>query len=457
MSYSQYRLAQIQSFYWWQLSQFLNGFDGSKPTIILLPGGMGSELDRTARAYPANPNGMDETIWLDLGIIFLKDALKLEIEKNLKDKDSFVVAAHGPLRFLSVTPYDDFIAFARQSGWNICVFGYDWRRPLAESADFFKRFIYEFRVRVMRHGPDPIPKVNIVCHSMGGLVCATALRELRFARLPFHAIVTVATPFYGTSGQHDRYYLGEDLLNQLYSARTVSDIISSLPGPYSLLFLPKELFVRDGAKLGLRQYPMRDYTSGADTDPFDPTTLWRWPTRVRSHRKYLDLNRAALVELTKPVDAAVQPIFFNLRSTLNRCAVELLWENVDGDTINPNSGQGPISQVLGRGDGTVPFWSAWHAYSRAANRYELRQAKDHGLLFEHQEVMDVIDSIVSKRKLPKRTARVGKKKLAVASPRTVDKVMRQLAQRRDKKRLLPVDLFKKSVQRAIIRQLLSNG
>jgi hypothetical protein len=170
MSYDQYRLAQITSFNLWQLSQFLNGFDSSKPTVILLPGGMGSQLDRTQNPYPDSPNGMDITIWVDLiGMIFEQDALKLEIERNLHDKDSFVVAADGPLRCVLTTPYDDFVAFARHSGWNIFVYGYDWRRPLAESADLFKAFIYEFRARLMKHGPDPVPKLNIVCHSMGGL------------------------------------------------------------------------------------------------------------------------------------------------------------------------------------------------------------------------------------------------------------------------------------------------
>ena len=415
---------------------------------------------RTHYPYPASPNGMYETIWVDpIGIIVRQDALKLEIERNLHDKDSFVVAAGGPLRIFLSTPYNNFVAFARNSGWNIFVYGYDWRRPLAESADLFKAFIYEFRARVTKHGPDPIPKLNIVCHSMGGLVCTTALRDRRFSRLGFHAIVTVATPFYGTCTQHDFYYIGFDLLNRLYSARTVADIAASLPGPYSLLFPPKEVYVRDAALLGLHRYPVRDYTSGIDTDPFDPRIKRRWPKRVRDHYAYLDQNKAALIELTKPVDAAVQPIFFNVRSSRSKCAVELLWKDVDGDSIDPENGQSPINQVLGPGDGTVPFWSAWHAnaYSRTDNRYELSQAKDHVLLFEHQEVIDVVGSIVSKRKLPKRAPRVPKKAPAVASPKTVNKVMKELARRLDQKKPPSANLFKKSVQRGVIRELMSKG
>ena len=90
-SYCQYRRALITAFYSWQLDQFLNGFDSNRPTVILLPGGMGSELDLNNVSYPTSPNGMSETIWMDLEIFF-GDALKLEIEQNLRDIHSFVVA-----------------------------------------------------------------------------------------------------------------------------------------------------------------------------------------------------------------------------------------------------------------------------------------------------------------------------------------------------------------------------
>jgi hypothetical protein len=31
---------------------------------------MGSQLERTEDAYPANPNAINDVIWLDLGIVF---------------------------------------------------------------------------------------------------------------------------------------------------------------------------------------------------------------------------------------------------------------------------------------------------------------------------------------------------------------------------------------------------
>lgn len=82
-------------------------------------------------------------------------------------------------------------------------FGYDWRQPLAASVDELGRFIDEVieRTKLMRHyvdgGYDSAPKVNLVGHSMGGLVIAGFMArfgaEARVAK-----VATLATPFRGS-------------------------------------------------------------------------------------------------------------------------------------------------------------------------------------------------------------------------------------------------------------------
>lgn len=125
---------------------------------------------------------------------------------------------------------------------------------------------------------DPIGNLTIVCHSMGGMLCAYALRDGRFSALGFRAVVTVATPFYGTSTQQDRYYRGEEgILNKIYGAKAVVDIVASLPGPYTLMFLPKEIYIRVGRKLGLNRYPQLDPNGNVDADPYDAGLISRWP------------------------------------------------------------------------------------------------------------------------------------------------------------------------------------
>ena len=77
------------------------------------------------------------------------------------------------------------------------MFGFDWRRPLAESSAFFKEFIFEFKKRsVALYNVDPIPNLTIVCHSMGGLVARAHLRQRGPARI--ERIITIGTPHHGS-------------------------------------------------------------------------------------------------------------------------------------------------------------------------------------------------------------------------------------------------------------------
>jgi hypothetical protein len=108
------------------------------------------------------------------------------------------------------------------------------------------------------------------------------------------------------------------LLNFIYTAKTVVNIIASLPGPYTLMFLPKAVYDRDGAKLGLTRYPQLDPNGNRDADPFDAAMLSRWPTAVKDHQLYLARARNEMNNISKPIDANIAPFFFNVRSSLDK-------------------------------------------------------------------------------------------------------------------------------------------
>jgi pimeloyl-ACP methyl ester carboxylesterase len=82
-------------------------------------------------------------------------------------------------------------------------FGYDWRHPLeqveAALADFVNEVIE--RTKLMRHyakdGYANAPRVNLVGHSMGGLVIAGYLRE-QAGQAPVSKVATLASPFRGS-------------------------------------------------------------------------------------------------------------------------------------------------------------------------------------------------------------------------------------------------------------------
>ncbi|MDX2148035.1 MAG: hypothetical protein SFZ23_10980 [Planctomycetota bacterium] len=86
-------------------------------------------------------------------------------------------------------------------------FGYDWRKPLKETEAELEQFIDEVirRTCLMRHyvadGYPDDPKVNLVGHSMGGLIIAGCLERLaksRGKKTRVGKVATLASPFQGS-------------------------------------------------------------------------------------------------------------------------------------------------------------------------------------------------------------------------------------------------------------------
>lgn len=456
MDYENYRISLIKGYYDNQLETLMSDFDPRRKTVILLPGGMGSQLMRSESAFPASPNVISDVVWIDLGIAF-GDALSLEVDAAGRDKDAFVIAAHGPLKFFTENPYGDLKDRAVRKNWNYAVFGYDWRRPLRESAGFFKSWILAFRQRVIDHfGPqfDPIPKLTLVCHSMGGLVATTALADASFSGLGFNAVMTIATPFYGVSTQQERYFKGVSVLNRLYDPNDVVRIVASMPGPYTLLFLPKAIYDRDQQKLGLARYPEFDSADHSiPCDPYDAAMQRRWPKAVRDHWQQVETARDEMIGIATPINANIAAKFINVRSQLDTTtAVELSWKNVDGDTIDPKTSPSPVVGLSGPGDGTVPYWSAFHV--SCINRRDLAQASDHANLLRHEEVLTLIEKVVATGRLPARAAARGRRAAkAISTSQKLDRALDKLATR-TLDQPAPAELFEKPVQQALLTELI---
>jgi pimeloyl-ACP methyl ester carboxylesterase len=82
-------------------------------------------------------------------------------------------------------------------------FGYDWRMPLNMVEKSLAEFVDEVigRTKLSRHcaaeGYADKPKVNLIGHSMGGLIITGYLQSARHGA-PFNKVVTLATPFQGS-------------------------------------------------------------------------------------------------------------------------------------------------------------------------------------------------------------------------------------------------------------------
>ena len=324
MSYEIARNHEIHDAHQRVIDIFAKSYRCGQPTIVLLPGGMGSHLDRSTSPFVNDqsiPFPMYDPVWMDLEMIFGRDLELLRIEANGHDAGNHMIIPTGPLQFL-VNAYDGTQRFFEGLGWNYIVFGYDWRRSLEEAASQLTEFLADLRDRVKDlRDCDPLPTTTLLAHSQGGLVGKIFLQSVSGddgggIGLWMERFVTVGTPFYGTSSHQDRYYQGQSPLNIFYGKRRVAEIAGSLPGPYLLMFADQTaLDAGTQAKLGLSGYPITDSATGAPADPYDPANFGRYPSWVNT----TSLEDAVLARETIVADLpkAVADRVFHIRSGLN--------------------------------------------------------------------------------------------------------------------------------------------
>jgi hypothetical protein len=306
--------------------------------------------------------GNFEVVWVSLGLLFRQDGLNLEIDPEAQDKDAFIIVPDGPVEFALIPAYDGTRAFFQDNGYNYCVFGYDWRRPIQEAADNLQSFLTDVQAAVQNQfGEDPLPKTTVLCHSQGGLVAKLFLHLPNTLGAAIERVITIATPFYGTASQTQRFFQGEDILNILYGAQRVAPVVGALPGPYVLMPMDHATWVARGAALGVPNYPVLD-EAGAPADVYDLANMPKYPPWVSGDF----VDNARLVRLTMDLDLP-DPLlakFFHLRADTTHTMALFRWGplpvgyvagqstpnfNLDGGA--PNGGMVP-------GDGTVPAFAA---------------------------------------------------------------------------------------------------
>jgi pimeloyl-ACP methyl ester carboxylesterase len=411
MSYDSTRRRIIHDIHQARIIEYAKRYRPGFPTIVLLPGGMGSQLDRSPQAYTGDgsvPGTGFQNVWLDLGVFFGRDAELVEIQSTDLDLDDHIVVANGPLLF-PVNAYDGTKRFFEQLGWNYIVFAYDWRRPIAAAAAFLEEFLAALKAEVLaRKRVDPSPSITLLAHSQGGLVAKAFLSRIftspsvtpeKVATI-FQRFVSVGTPFYGTSSHQDRYYIGQSPLHIRYGREKIARVAGSLPGPYILMFADRPTLDRDGPTLGLKNYPITDADTNKPADPYDEANLSRYPAWVNPDflSDALDIRGT----ITAPFPEAVIDRVFHIRSGQNKQTGALLkWKAVDVASFDPEAGISPVRGVAGPGDGTVPFWAARLAQTAPSHIYSLRIASDHGGLLEHDETLQVLQKLIENDRLPK--------------------------------------------------------
>jgi pimeloyl-ACP methyl ester carboxylesterase len=216
------------------------------PNLIFIPGVMGSLLLSSKK-----------------GGLWWIDARARHHIKDLRlapggEKDADPAAVILPCT-VDITYEPFFSAVVEREDFNHEIFAYDWRKPIELSSTALRDKISEAYVK---NGNEP---VQIVAHSMGGLVIRAALMKYAEDLWPkIDRIAFVGTPHYGSpaiSGYLKNHLWGFELLAilGLYLDR---DTFRSLWGVLNLLPAPRGIYP------GTRPQDSASWQSGTPKDPY---------------------------------------------------------------------------------------------------------------------------------------------------------------------------------------------
>jgi pimeloyl-ACP methyl ester carboxylesterase len=347
-------------------------------TIFLFPGGMGSQLMRARRPYNQPPFSY-YTAWLACNIVF-GEARNLQLSPGGVDHDSTYVVPDGGVDFVKLHPYVDFVRWCGANWVHLFIFGWDWRRGIQDSADFFlQTFMPRFAAR-FTEAPDPLDDFSLVGHSAGGMVVKAIVNQ---AANPYvqrmKRAITVAAPFYGYGGQIHRFFKGDSDINWtlggLDSGSAMASIISSMPGGYEFLYLDRAVydanatgFANDPEGYNLASYPSMDKVNpGQSADPYNPlpdgTGKVRYPVNYGFNMSMLHDGLAASRKVSMPLRDDVAAKFYNIRGVQAKNGVRLQGTVVSSrwacvpPQFDADHDPDPITDSLGFGDGTQPAWT----------------------------------------------------------------------------------------------------
>lgn len=423
MSYSKSRKEFIKNQVENLATTYANNIKKDDRTIILLPGSPGSELWRTRKPYPDSSNNYLR-VWVDSDAIIAKSLDYLVMDENEEDEKQHYIFPQGALT-LPENTYDetgDYLAKTlggrNKKHVKVFTFAYDWRRSVDDSAALLQVFLLKFKeVSLKNRDYDPLPKTTLLCHSFGGLVALYFLQNLK-NKNPFvgddtsflHSIITVATPYLGVSEQLRRNYHGNEIFNIFYGVEAMNRLIASFPGTYLANYLSKddydnykEVYAKRGESIELANYPTTDAVTGQPLDFFSSSAKKRLPGWVNT--KYINRARRHKKEILEPLPEFFKDRVFNIRSVGIDMGAEQVWQEIDGskyksidyDQANPST----ISYKQGKGDNSVPFWSARHPHIPIGQVFDIDHKKaDHMRLLEHKNVLETAASIIEDNPTP---------------------------------------------------------
>jgi pimeloyl-ACP methyl ester carboxylesterase len=346
--------------------------------VVVLHGIMGGELT----VFP--PNEDSQFIWLNFLRIVLGAVGWLRMTQNFESQ--FDVRATGILKKW----YSEQLLGLAQEGWTVKAFWYDWRQDLARIADSLRRQIDEW------FGPDA--PVNLVAHSMGGLVSRTYILRHPQRWGKTSRLIMLGTPNHGSFAIPQVITGAYDTIRKLaiadgtHSLRQLCDILNSFPGSMQMLPSPLEMNTME------RMYHASQWST------------WGVPQRI------LDAARASHVRLAPVVDGSRMSYIAGFNQVTKVDVND--WRRLDEADAYADSLDG---------DGTVPHRLGFLREGRTQIPTYFVECS-HGALPNHADVIDGTKQILSTGKCSLPTTSFKMRGAAVVAGRAVERRVRERAE-----------------------------
>jgi len=256
--------------------------------------------------------------------------------------------------------YDPLIQTLIDNGYekdkNLFIFPYEWRASNVETAKLLRTKIEEIKTKMNW------PKVDIVAHSMGGLVAREYIETLNGGS-GVDQLITLGTPQNGSPKSYMAWEAGdliqdnlieEFLIKKIFQQEaeengypTIFDYLTKKPIPSVRELLPVYSYLRDQDTSNLRSYP----------------TSYPRNTFLEKLKEVGNISKLRSVEFTNIVgkiseDRTITALRVSSPITISVGGVELdmLWGHGKPDGYDDLFGDQGVE--TGSGDGTVPFSSA---------------------------------------------------------------------------------------------------
>jgi hypothetical protein len=320
--------------------------------LVVVPGILGTILEKSSDGSEVWPNF--PTMFASLSDNYL-DALMLNSYGN--DAQSTIRRA-VILKAVSLFPRDGAIfradfygnlltAFTKEGyieNRNLFMAPYDWRLDIAKSVPVLAAKIRE-AVAV-----SPTGRVNIIAHSMGGLLLASYLAGFPSAAGLLDKVVLVGVPEFGAPYAFKVLNYGDDLDIPILNENEIKKIVANMPAVYELLPSRSYFNVVGGY--------IRDFRNGAHGILLDYTSTVRYLSPDSAGK-----NREMFLGLADNFHRAVDHALVSIPNLYNivGCGKPTItkFEIHDGSVVD---------FVGGSGDGTVPEISA-RGFSDSAHTY----------------------------------------------------------------------------------------